>query len=249
MVPFLKSILGNQGTKVMESLEKASDDLASYITPRIIVSWLRQADYGEVSLPEDGPFTALAKSGYGYTGSCNIHDQPYSFEYVTEEHIAAIVTTACDCKLTKSEAKNLDLAKLAKTIDLLVKAAKALQYERTQHVQPLEPEGFVPPDTTQAKQAAKPIIPRVGKAPKKMTIPAKPKRKKIQIWKSETARPCGLCGQSMFIDNKFVGCTCFKPLAKSISSSDDKLTITLEFDDSVDDDAMLTLIGALKHGR
>jgi hypothetical protein len=392
MIPFLKSILGSQGAQVMASLEKASDDLASYITPRVIVSWLRQSDYGNITPPEGGPFTALNKSGYGYTGSCNIHEQDYSFEYVTEEHIAAIVTTACDCPLKKSEAKNLDLAKLAKTIDLLVKAQKQLQYERTQHVQPLEPEGFIEPDTTQAKPVAKTVIPRVSKPLKKIAVQAqptlqtaeavengihfktgkpvefphihskrktpnygsrfgqdiepsgkyishaakysdlhpdwetgmtqfknplviklkpedrdetygsqgwkarlaqhfgakglklshkllqsgydgvvtvypdgkntseivdlrpasqwaKPKRKKLQIWKSETSRPCDLCGQKMFSEDKFVGCTCFKPLAKSVTSSDDKLTITLEFDDSIDDDAMLALIGALKHGR
>jgi len=249
MLPFFKSILGDQGVKVMESLEKASEDLASYITPRVIVSWLRQADDGDVKLPENSPFTKLAKCGYGYSGACVIQDQPYFFQYVTEEHVAAIATTACDCQLKKTETKNIDLAKLAKTIDLLVKANKQLQYERTQHVQPLEPEGFVPPETTQAKQVAKPIIPRLNKPLKKIAILAKPKRKKLTVWKSEISKPCDLCGQSMFNDNKFIGCTCFKPLAKSVFSTDDKLTITMEFDNSIDQDAMLALIGALKHGR
>lgn len=251
MLPFFDKLIGPHGVAVMSALEKSCDDLSGYITPRVIVGWLRQSDYGDVSLPDGCCISKLEKSGYGYSGQSKIQDQDYEFKYASEEHVAAIITTACGQTLSKCSTKDLDLAKLAKTIDLLIKATK-LQYERTQRVQPLEPDGFVPPTTTQPKQVAKPTIPQLNKPIKKIAIQTqwtKPKRKKLTVWKSETSKPCSLCGQTLFENNKFVGCTCFKPLAKNITSSDDKLTITMEFDNDIDQDAMLALIGALKHGR
>lgn len=240
MQEFFKHILGLQGWRVLESLSKSSENIASYLTPRIVVSWLRQEDYGQLQVPQGCPLQKLAKSGYGYSGATNIGGLDYNFENVAEEHIAAIITVASGQEIQQTETKDIDLAKLAKTIDLLVKAQK-IQYERTQNAQYLEPEQPIEPEATQPKQTTKPALPKVPQIPK-IT-----RKRKLTVQKSEAQKPCQLCGKKMFTNTQFTGCTCFSPLAKSVSTASSPLSYTLTFSEDIDEDALLALIGALKH--
>lgn len=259
LTQMVKSILGIQGTQVMETLVKAEPVLASYISPRAIIGWLRQADYGDLQLG-DSCFTQLSKSGYGFSGAVTIHNIPFRFEYVSEEHIAALATIASGDSIQQIEYKDIDLAKLAKTIDLLVKANKPKdrQFERMGTAQNLEHQEPTKPDTVQ-DQPGKPAKPVEAAKAKTLKIPgiktktpsAKPSiPKPIKLSRSETQRVCSICHSKMFQDDRFTGCTCFRPLSKGVTTTCIiPGQITLSFDRTWDNEAVMALVGALKHGQ
>ena len=254
MLPkFFDAVLGSSGFAVMENLAKASKELESYISPRIIVSWLRHADYGQVKVPDQCPLDSLNKTGYGYSGNANIDGVDYSFSNSPEEHVAAVITIALGKSIEPVEIKDIDLARLAKTIDLLCKAAPkapANQYEHTvtaQAIQPEEPKQPVlnQPATNKTKNNVTKPKSKIPKIPGVKPVIQKP----IKITKSESKKKCDVCGQQMFLNDVFVGCICFSPLAKNCKCTVDKDNITIAFDEDWDEDSVLALVGALKDGR
>jgi hypothetical protein len=255
MLPkFFNSVLGSSGFAVMQNLAKASVELESYLSPRIIVGWLRHSLYGRIVVPTECPLTKLNKSGYGYSGATNIDGVDYSFSNSSEEHVAAVITIALGKSVEPVDVKDIDLARLAKTIDLLCKAAPkapANQYQHTVTAQPLQPEEPKQPDLNQPatnktkNNITKPIKSKIPKIPGVRPLVQKP----IKITKSESLKKCDVCGQQMFLDNVFVGCICFSPLAKNCKCTVDKDNITITFDEEWDDDSVLALVGVLKDGR
>jgi hypothetical protein len=252
MLPFFKEILGNQGAEVIARLAKASKDLGYYMTPRIIVSWLRQSPYGEVVVPAGCPLKSLVKSGYGYSGTAEVQGLDYSFKYSQEEHVAAIIAVASNQKVKPVEIKDVDLARLAKTIDLLVKSAPkapANQYEHTVVASNLQPEEPVQPTLVQPaqNQTKNPVKSKIPKLKKKPLLNAA--IKPLKVTKSEAENSCVICGQKMFSQGKFVGCVCFAPMAKSVKTIVSAGEYLLTFDDDWDEDAYLALIGNIKNGN
>jgi hypothetical protein len=250
MLPsFFKEILGEQGASVMMQLAKTSKELGAYLTPRIIVSWLRQSEYGAMPIPAGCPLTSLTKNGYGYSGTSNILGQDYSFKNSSEEHIAAVIAVASNQKIEPVEVKDVDLARLAKTIDLLCKIALKApndQHERTQTASNIQPEEPIQPVLKQPaqNQTKTPVKSRIPKIKKPLVNIQKP----LKVTKSESESLCLVCGGKMFQKGIFVGCTCFKPMAKSVKTSVSGGGYLLTFDDEWDMDAHLALIGALKRG-
>jgi hypothetical protein len=244
MYKFFESILGIQGLIVMKSLTKSSPDLEAYITPRVVVSWLRQSGYGQIHLPNVCPLQTLEKTGYGFNGKAVVMDLNYSFTNATEEQIAAIISVATETNVQNVDLKDVNLARLAKTIDALVKAQIKQQYEHTEVAKPLEP--LTPQKPTQPNndqiEPAKTSDPRI-KIPK---IP-KVKKKTLVINKSETNKSCELCKQKLFTNHQFVGCSCFKTLAKNIDTTINNNSITLSFSEELDPDAILTIINVVKN--
>lgn len=240
----LKHILGEQGEKVVKSLMKSSPDLRSYLIPRVIISWLRQSDYG--TIPND-TFSQLSKNGYGYSGICNIEGISYRFSNVSEEHVAAIISVVSNETVSTVQTKEIDLAKLAKTIDLLVKAQKRTQqFEHQENARNLEPIEPVQPTSTQpATNQIKPTEKQPTKF--KVKIPRLPKT--IKLTQKETLKKCNVCDQKLFDKNTFVGCTCFKPLAKNTETSISNGQVVLTLGSNWDDDACLTIIEMLKNGN
>jgi hypothetical protein len=72
-------------------------------------------------------YVRFAKSEAGYTGSINVSDQMYDFSGASQEHVASAVVVALglDRSAIAAGAKDIDVARLGKSIDLLVRARKA----------------------------------------------------------------------------------------------------------------------------
>jgi hypothetical protein len=121
---FFQAVLGTNGASVMEALAKASEELGDYLNPRIIVGWLRQTDYGDIEIPNGCQLSNLSKNGYGYSGVGSIEGIDYSFQNASEEHVTAVIAVASKQDIKPVEVKDVDLARLAKTIDLLLAANK-----------------------------------------------------------------------------------------------------------------------------
>jgi hypothetical protein len=241
----VKSILGEPGYKAMENLLTVAPEINKYVVPRTIVGWLRNLPYSSINKLENTPFSSLTKSGYGFSGEALIDNEKLTFQYVPEEYIAAVISIACNQKIEPIEMENvglmknigLNLAKLGKTLDLLIKANINTepndQPDKTAPAQHNEPEAPIPAKVNQAK----------------LRIPGISKTKKIKLTLSEKENKCPLCKTGMFDKLQFVGCNCFKPLAKSITTTRNIFGLVLECNEDIDQDAYLTLAKVLKNGK
>lgn len=196
MEDILLQLLGERGLNPLKSLLKDAD-LAAFITPRVITGWLRKSDCGDLQLK---PFTSLSKSGYGYTGSIVLKDVNYDFEKVTEEQVAAMISVSLNQQIQPT-IKDLDLAKLSKTLDLLIK--KDNRYESKEDI------GMAAPkiEPVEAINKLPPVVNRVKRQRFSKTM---------LVSEKESKTPCKLCGKAQFVKGEFKGCTCLKSLAKSV---------------------------------
>jgi hypothetical protein len=224
MIKLLTDILGNQKIKVLEPLLK-NESLASYIFTKILVNYLKLNDNGKVNLTL---FNNLNKSMEGYSGDINLKDLLYSFNNLNEIQIAALVSVALD-KSIDCNLKALDLAKLAKSIDLLLKSDKQNKPETKQNVaRPTPPK----------KEEILPPIPSNTASNSVANIKQRALRKTLLVSNKESKTLCKICGKAQFNKTEFTGCDCLKGLAKSIECNSNAHGFLLKFDNP---DLLLTI--------
>jgi hypothetical protein len=151
------------------------------------------------------PLSKLAKTGYGFSGTATCGDFAYIFKHACEEQVAAIVLTSLGFSIESSKTKDLDLAKLAKTIDALVKNQKdqRIQHNKIEETEPIEHMSPAPKQAETKKRTVR--IPGL-------------KRSALKLSEEESHKDCQTCGEKMFKNDRFEGCVCYKSLAKSITT-------------------------------
>jgi hypothetical protein len=225
MESILLQLLGERGLNPLKSLLEDAD-LAAFITPRVVTGWLRKSEYGELQLK---PFASLYKTGYGYNGSIVLKDVNYDFEKVTEEQVAAMISVSLDQKI-QSTIKDLDLAKLSKTLDLLIK--KEIRYEPKEDISTAAPK--IEPVEAMGKQP--PLINRVKRQRFSKTMLVTDKESKVL---------CKLCNKPQFTKGEFKGCTCLKSLAKSVKCESKGCNYLLTFGSDCGVDELMTVAEAI----
>jgi hypothetical protein len=103
---------------------------------------------------------------------------------------------------------------------------------------PQAPTATAPPATTQQKLPKNPGSPSVPKPPKPVTSST------VKLTRSEQTRACPVCSMRQFsADDRFVGCLCFKALAKSaMVVSSDEGTVTMQLGSDWDSDTIVTFL-------
>jgi hypothetical protein len=220
----LNTLLGTAGLQALETLLK-SEDLASFIIPKAVVSWLQKAEYGSLSL--DG-FDSLKKTGYGYSGTTKVGNLDYVFDKVTEQQVAAIVSVRLE-KTMSPLVKEIDLARLSKTIDLLVKAQKPAKIE------PVEAKVAVD-GPKKPQEPMPPVAPNETVYSNKNVV-----QKSFMVSEKDSKTKCKLCGKGQFKDNKFSGCVCVRSLAKSVDTKLVGSKYKLTFGNDLGEDEILTI--------
>ena len=231
LINLFKYILGNSGASAMEKLLKT--DLSSYLVSRVIVGWLRNESVGTINIPDSCPLQSLSKSSGGYNGSSKFGELDYNFDNADEKHVAAVIAVLLNQNISISTPRDIDLAKLAKTIDALIKIQKKpnnLTHDTTTIAEPVEPTPPTP---------AQPVNP--PQVQRRRTIPKLP-RTTLKLSEAASNKDCKICGEKSFTNNKYTGCYCFKPLAKDIKTCKDINGYKLFLGDSWDDEAILTLM-------
>ena len=220
MEEFLKNLLGDSGYGALLPLLK-NEEISAFVIPKVIVSYLSRCELGRIELPF---FDSLIKSDSGYSGFIKIKDVDHSFEKNIEEQIAAIVSVLLN-KTLSSSLKGLDLAKLSKTIDLLIKSqSDKFKIEPPEgKLQQVPPKAPIAPVATVPAQTNKTSI-----------------KKTMMVSEKEAKSNCKICKHPRFKDGKFVGCICVKPLAKSVETVLVGSKYKLSFS-SLDDDEALTI--------
>jgi len=269
---FLIEVVGPEGAKTLAKAADRSSLLGQALIPRTIVAWLRANSSYDGDIPgAEGQHVAFAKSESGFSGSVVIQDKPYDFQNVSLFYVAGAIGVAVgmDSASVPKELKNLDLERLGKSIDCMVKVRRLSLAKAEEDKKPKKgkcPEcgarsgGHFPRlvagmvlkckndssklekkaanDGSTGTQAA-PIAPKAPEAPtavaqqptaqqisplsaKKDAKPSKPVTPKVakpptvKVSKSEMGNSCPACSQKQFKDGHFVGCTCFRVLAKNV---------------------------------
>jgi hypothetical protein len=220
------------------------------------VAWLREAPLGDLNCG----VLLLSKSETGISGVIEFEGEDYLFTDATEEHAASAIIASLGLSLDKSVMKDLDLAKLGATLDLLAKSVNKNKGVDKPGVgsfaKPLEPKlpdpilDQPPQIKTKGKISSipntKPLQPKPD--PKAMvppTLPIVPGVPKIKLSEKEMFHKCSLCDKAQTDGSKFTGCSCLKGLAKSVRSLKVKDGLLLSFGSDWDIEASETLLEAV----
>jgi hypothetical protein len=270
---FLKAVLGTDGAS---SLKKAADkyeDLEGAIVPRAIMAWLgvvSRGDY-EGGLPgvDDSYLDFSKNEDATYSGSIAIGEGIFPFQNANVFHLAAGVALSLGASLEQENIKDVDVVRLGKSIDILVKAKYLSGTEMAKALPgpPNKPEvrGTPAPPMAPTKQVEKvkpPANQLPAKAPKQAKLP-KHKIPKLRVKMPSTSAKksfelptealkseCNECGQVLVKNEKFVGCLCFKDMARHVTLSKHDNRYAIGFGSGVDEDGMAAILDALgvNHG-
>lgn len=233
---FLILALGERGANVLEKYASKNESISGIIVPRVIVSWLLNSD----SIKE-ADFN-LSKSEGKFTGKVagiELKDASLFETASTVAHHVSLENKQIDEPVNiETLGKNIDLLILAK-----IKAKKEESKEESKVVEKIELAG-PPADKKKPEPPIKPLIPvspSMGRGKTKG-------QKIVSITKSELMARCPTCGQKEFESNRFVGCSCFKDLAKNaklnIKNSDKGYN--LKFGSGWDVESMAALLSIVK---
>lgn len=257
---FLEAVVGRDGAQALSKAAERAVELDQAIFPRAVTAWIESiAPFGfdgYVPGVEDAQFR-FAKSESGFSGIVTINGELHRFDDASVNHLAGCVAVALglDHERVSSQAKPEQLAKLGKSIDLLVKTqlvktsikpatAKKRINLPGMPAQPIAPKQPLAPTPVQpANQKQTPA----GAAGTAQTSPLpKPKLPKLPkqtltVTKSEANKKCPHCARAQFKGNTFSGCFCFSALAKNVKTTGTATGFNLEFGSAWDQDAILSL--------
>ena len=138
---FLKAVLGEDGANALKkAVELAKcDTFSNAILPRTVLGWLEVSPSfsyeGEIP-GVDGTFIAFKKSESGFSGRISLLSGDYLFEDAPLIRVAAGIATALGVEAAEvaGAVKNVEIAKLGKSIDLLVKSKAILDYKKNKRL-------------------------------------------------------------------------------------------------------------------
>lgn len=220
---FLKTALGEDGATAMRKSVAKNPDLENYLIPRTLLSFIQHYESGTV-----GP-AMFAKSATGYT----LNNKAVESEY----HLVAELVEFLGCDVQPFDLTDVELRRLGKSLDSLVKLRKAVDILKTDppgpSAQPRKPEEPVKPIQPQA--------PSTGAAKK----PKLPKLSMLNVEQNQLGKSCPDCDCAFFKNNRFVGCICTKELAKSVKTTVYGDGVVLDFGSDVSAKEILDLKGIL----
>ncbi len=265
---FLEAIVGTDGANALAKSAGRAAELEAAIIPRVITAWLdAHAPFGyDGTVPGQDSRLAFAKSEQGYDGHIVLDGNLHQFTDASMYHLAGCVAVALglDHERVSPMAKNEHIAKLGKSIDLLVKSrvfklkkgsVKELVKKAQMNpgnkaklpgvaAQAIGPTGPTAPTATQpGNQKAQPA----GAAGSSTASPlpkvsvASKSKPTMKVTKSQASVKCVACGRPQFTADSFTGCFCFSALAKSVRTSPTADGFTLAFGNQWDEDAIDTL--------
>jgi hypothetical protein len=235
-------------------------------------------DY-EGSIPGiDDSYLDFTKNQNGsYSGSIAMGEGVFPFQNATTFNLAASIALALGAEQFTDNFKELDLVKLGKSIEIMAKAKFVSNADELAKGAPgpahlgtkdeviQGPKGAPIPQTKQQAKGGKPIkAPKV--APKTAKLPqAKAPALKVRLpgvkapsvatksfALSEGAGQdgCDECGLPLIKADRFVGCMCFKAMARHVTLSKNQGKTYITFSQAIDEDGIATILETLgvNHG-
>jgi hypothetical protein len=131
---FLQAIVGIDGAAALAKAAERAVELEAAILPRVIMAWLEVMSNGyDGEVPGQESRFAFAKSEKGYEGHIVVDEGLHQFKDASLFHLAGCVAAALglDHERVSPMAKSEQLAKLGKSIDLLVKSRVVQEMAKT----------------------------------------------------------------------------------------------------------------------
>lgn len=122
---FLVGILGVEGATALRRAGERSEEVENVLVPRSILAWLNSVESHEGEIPGiENTYVSFQKSEKKYSGSISLGEEVYEFQDVDTCHVASAVAVAIgvDGDRQHPNLKDLDLVRLGKSVDLLVRA-------------------------------------------------------------------------------------------------------------------------------
>lgn len=124
---FLAAVLGDDGARALRKASERHDALGNAVVPRAILSWIGHAarTQYEGSVPGvDNSYISFRKTEDGFSGEIALGEVLYDFEDASLFHVAAAVGVSMGLEQERVEPslRDLELQRLGKSIDLLVRA-------------------------------------------------------------------------------------------------------------------------------
>jgi hypothetical protein len=191
---FLEQVAGPDGAAALAKASDLGPDLEWAIFPRAVLSWLMAVTVGsgyDGNVPSTTSRLVLQKHEAGYSGVVQIDGEDYTFASQPLSHVAGSVAIAvAGISEPAPGFVSPALAKLGKSIDLLVRARTLRKFG------PEPPDPTAPPTNKKSPGGA------AGGA-------------KVKVTKSSAQADCPTCGGgARFQGGKFAGCACFRDLTK-----------------------------------
>jgi hypothetical protein len=239
------------------------------------MAWLAVAARGnyEGQIPGiDDSYLDFTKNIDGsYSGSIAIGEEVFPFHNATPFHLSASVAVSLGVEQLNEEFDSVDLVKLGKSIDIMAKAKYASNLDdlvkkqkvvegtpgpaQVQTVNATVAGGRdrrkqVPPASVQIGQpepvGAQPEKPATSAKRPKVTVP----KLKLKLSEKVAKYECNECGLPLIKNDKFIGCMCFKDVARYVQLTKSQGETYISFDPALDQDGIATILETLgvSHG-
>ena len=240
---FLAAVLGDAGAAALAPLAKAAPALEAFVLPRAAVAWLEHVVSHDGTVPGTAHRLTLVKTARGFSGCIDLQGTPYAFADAPAAHVTAALAVALGAAPGRPDLRDVELARLGKTVDALVKArrgrASGDAHGTGVHAKPIAPEPPAAPTPTApeapgAKARKKPKLP---KAPRQTT--------EVRVTKAEATALCATCRTRHRLEGAtWRPCYCLAGLTKAEARvAGDVVTLVLGPD--WDPDATATLLEAV----
>jgi hypothetical protein len=242
-ISFLKAVLGNDGMQAMRRAVDRDPRLEYYLVPRTLLGWAMSKSQYEGTIPGVDIYVNFKKSESGYGGKLGIPGTPVT-SFTAQDEYALVANLAASMGFEGGVFAGTDkmLVSLGKSVDALLKARAATRA--------LEKGGVDLPGATAKPQ--QPKGPEEAEAPiKQPKMAAKPKLPKLPVLKveiKEMSKACKNCGGTLFKSQKFIGCMCWRDLAKHATTTIYSDGAVLEFGRGADKNAVQALYKDLTRG-
>jgi hypothetical protein len=246
---FLKAVLGTDGATAMRRAVAKDPRLEGYLIPRTFLGWAMSKSQYEGSMPGiDDIYVQFSKSETtGYHGQIGKSNQPVTpFAADNEFHLVAELIQAFGYNLTPFEGSDRSLSTLGKSVDALLKA-RALTAKLEKNAQgkvDLPGTTHKPTEATGPQEATKPVATQPPLA--KPKLPKSPAM--LKVAKKDLTKACKTCEGQMFKSERFVGCICWRDLAKHASTTLYSDGAVVEFTKAADRQSVFALCRELSNG-
>lgn len=241
---FLRETLGTDGAAAMKRAITKDPRLEYYLVPRTCLSWALTKNQFEGSFPGTDIYVQFVKSEDGYTGSIGKDNNPVTkFTAPDEFNLVAELLTAFDYKTGVFEGTDRTLVSLGKSVDALLRA-RMLTNKFIKGGVDLPGTTAKPFAQGTPEEPLKPVNVQAGK-----TKPKLPKLPILKVERKELSKSCKTCDGIMFKSEKFVGCMCWRDLAKHATTTMYSDGAVVEFSKEADRSIVNALYRELSHGE
>lgn len=250
-VRFLKAVLGEDGATALQKAALRSETLESLLIPRTVLAWLGLAARSEYRGQIPGvanTYISFKKNEDGFDGEISVVDEIYAFNKASLYHVAASVAVSmgADKEKASPDLKDVDLTRLGKSIDLLVKARAVTRELLNKRAEKAPKKKAVRQDlmdgqATLEKSLAATPKKRLPRATNKPVL-------SLRLSEQQLESKCPVCACAQVNGGRFVGCMCFRALSKSVKVEKEGKTLCLTFGSGWDRDSVEVFLQSLGNG-